>query len=185
MVMVSVCLSGAWPMLYSSVFCFFSKVRCWHMFTLIMTRSRKHNCLQLTVMFSVIHWSLSHRFIAFFVPVWFWSWDLTVAARQDTATRPSLTPPYPAPPLRVRPRNTTPRYVDVTPGFLIKPTLALPAVNKHSWQRPTGSSSCAAITEECHEPVSKEHTFILDIKHLAADPARVTQWAKEKSLLHK
>lgn len=34
-------------------------------------------------------------------------------------------------------------------------------------------------------PVSKEHAIILDIKHLAADPARVTQWAKEKSLHHK
>lgn len=162
---------------------FFSKVTCWHMFTLIMARSRKYNCPQLTVMFSVIHRSACHRFIAFFVPLSDFDLETQLWQRDKTRrlVRPSLTPP----PIRVWPRNTTPRYVDVAPGFLIKPTLVLPAVNKHSWQRLTGSSSCAAITEECHEPVSKEHTFILDIKHLAVDPARVTQWAKEKSLLHK
>lgn len=60
-----------------------------------------------------------------------------------------------------------------------------PAVNDRSWRRLTGPSSGAATAEERHEPVSKEHAVILDIKHLAADPARVTQWAKEKSLHHK
>ena len=51
------------------------------------------------------------------------------------------------------------------------------AVNKHGWHRLPRSGSCAAMTDGCHKLCSKEHTSILDIKHLAVDPVGVTQWA--------
>lgn len=169
-VYLPVYLSGAWPMLYSSVF-FKGQM---------LAHAHPHNGTIKETQLSSTHCDVFSHPLEFVSQVYSFLCPrliliLRLNCGSETRCGDSSLFNTPFAPLRVRPRNTTPRYVDVTPGFLIKPTLALPAVNKHSWQRLTGSSSCAAITEECHEPVSKEHTFILDIKHLAADPARVTQ----------
>lgn len=59
----------------------------------------------------------------------------------------------------------------------IKSALVLHAVNKYAWHHLLWLSSRMAITEERHEMCSKGHTAILDIKHLAGHPVRVTQWA--------
>lgn len=90
-----------------------------------------------TTMFWLIRW--------FCVSSWDpWAW-------QRDPTRLLIRPSSLTPVLR----NTTPRYADPTPGFLIEPSVALPAVNNRSWHRLTGAGSGAAAAEERHEPPFK------------------------------
>lgn len=109
----------------------------------------------------------------------FWSWD-PQAWQQDKTRRlihPSLTPLWETQLLamQIRPQDSWLNPQSIRP-------LSTTAVGI-AWRDPAEARS--QTEEERHEPVSKEHAIILDIKHLAGDPVRVTQWAKEKSLHHK
>lgn len=146
----------------------------WECFSCVKSNQCDVPKLVLVICLSCCH-LLRRPFISYFVPGRFWSWAKLL---QHDKTRQLIHPFFI--PLRVWQRKTTPYDVKLTQWLLqvclIISTLVL-AVNKNGWHHLLWSSSCKAITKECHELCSKEHTSILNIKHLAANPVRVTQWA--------